>query len=129
MRAASWPQLRVGVTAGNPRLGAAALFRIAYPRAKFHRVHTFFLPPFPRPCLIRSGRAAEAAGLVAVAAVAEVQVEAVPAVGALEAEAVEAERVEVARAAAVREVEAKAAPVELEAQEGAPEAAREGARM
>src|SRR6266481_5049162 len=109
MRAALWPQLRVGVPAGKPRLGAAALFRIAFPRAKFHRVHTFFLPPFPQPCLIRSGRAAEAAGpagLVVVAAAAEVQVEAVPAVGALEEVVVEAERAEVARVAAVREAKA-----------------------
>src|SRR6266481_1939271 len=132
MRAALWPQLRVGVPAGKPRLGAAALFRIAFPRAKFHRVHTFFLPPFPRPCLIRSGRAAEAAGpagLVVVAAAEVEQVEAEPVVGALEpgVGAAPAEGApEVAQAA--EEVQEAAVEVEPEAQEG-PEAARAEARV
>ena len=106
-------------------------FRIAFPFERLHPVHTFSLRPFQR-CrrLIHSGRAVAAEPAAVVEAVAaEVQVEAAPGVGA-PAEAVEVAPAEVVRAVAVPEAVAKvAAPAELEAQEGAPEAARAVARV
>jgi hypothetical protein len=104
-------------------LGIAVPFRIAFPFERLHPVHTFFLRPFQRcRCPIRKEVVVVEPAARAEVAATEVQVEAAPAAGVQEA--VEAAPEEAVQAVAVPEEEAaRAAPVELEVQEGAPGAA------
>src|SRR5882762_8281366 len=130
MHAASWQRHPVGALAGEHRLDIAVPLQAAFLRGRIQRVHTFSSRPFQRwPCLIRSGRAAEAEVEPAAVAVAE---EAEPAEAEPEVEA------EVAPAAVVRAVAVleavvlgeavRAAPVEPEAREEAQVAALAEAR-
>src|SRR5882672_8433200 len=67
MHAAWWQRHPVGALAGEHRLDIAVPLQAAFLRGRIQRVHTFSSRPFQRwQCLIRSGRAAEAAVAVVV---------------------------------------------------------------
>src|SRR6266513_2292147 len=112
MHAVWWRQLRAGAPARKRRLGRPMPFQTTFPHGRFHHVHAFSLRPIRRwPCLIRSGRAVEAAA-VEVAA----EVEAVVPVEAVEAapEAVAREAaLAVAREAALAVAETILGPIIL----------------